>query len=246
MKRSLVRHLVRAVGQTRREDHPFAHGVHAHVTFPNSAFADAPAPWHPGEGFVEQMGGSWLRANTDGTFTGVVCGVGPKEMPAHDGGLWTAEEVWTMTSPYADHFAYLDDKPHRITWHVDHPRVAVVREPYDGHPYAAYEEYWQGFKDRYGFIPHRRPAKQGGGYYTDLICAPETWDDWFDASDVRAAVLWLAGELGARARISGLVHRHDLRPTPWSPDNPNGYRGGTPDEMDRLRSIRWAMPDDEA
>ncbi|MFF7250499.1 hypothetical protein ACFZBU_42290 [Embleya sp. NPDC008237] len=241
MKRSLDRHLIRAIGQTRRDDHPFTHGIHARVTFPDKTFADAPAPWHPGPGFDEQTNGSWLRDNGDGTLTGVVCGIGPKEMPSHDGGPWTKEEVWTMTSPNPDHFAYLDDKPHRLTWHVGNPDVTVVREPYPGHPFALHALYWDTFKDRYGFTPQRCPADHGGNYHTDLICAPETWNERHDASDIRTAVLWLSRELDARARITGLVHNRRLRPTPYGEDNPKGYHGSWPQEVERLQDIHWAM-----
>lgn len=174
------------------------HRVEVEITFPRAAFADVPPSWSPGDDFTEVMGGAWLRTNMDGSQTAVVTGVGPKQLPALDGGVWTDEEVWTVTSHDRDVFAYLDDKPHRITWAAGRDDVTIVREPYPGHPYEAHEDYWCAFYLRHRFTPE---LGEDGRYRLLLASMP-------NALDYRSNVLALADAasrvlkaLGGRATV---------------------------------------------
>ncbi|MFH0246410.1 hypothetical protein ACGRHY_29215 [Streptomyces sp. HK10] len=169
MNRSLTRNILRAAYRTPVSDHPFRHLVQVEHVFPTEVFADAPRPWSPGEDFTEVMSGTWLRSNDDGTRTAVVAGVGPKQLPAADGGPWTEEEVWTVTSADPEVFAWLDDKPHRVTWALGRPDVEIAREPYATHPQATVDAYWDAFWRRHWFTPDRRPD---GHYGLTLACAP--------------------------------------------------------------------------
>jgi hypothetical protein len=162
VKRSLRRKIERAVNETwnPRREHPRGE-VTVVVSFPETAFPDAPQ-WHPGPGFETTAGSgaeyAWLRDNGDGTLTVVVAGVGPKERPAADGGPWTEPEVWTATAPVDCSFmdsAAMWDKPHRITWLLDEPEAVIRREPYAGHPAAAMHDYWEAFRQKWGFVPGR-------------------------------------------------------------------------------------------
>lgn len=197
MNRSLTRSIISAARRTPDSTEPFTHLVEVEHAFPASAFTDAPARWTPGEDFAEVAGGAWLRQNADGTRTAVVTGVGPKELPAADGGEWTEEEVWTVTSADPDVFAYLDDKPHRVTWALGREGVEIVREPYEGHPAQAWEEYWYSFdlKHRFAPVPH------GDGRYTlTLACAPNSsW--WYGPWPLAAASNRLLKAHGGRATV---------------------------------------------
>jgi hypothetical protein len=155
VKRSVRRHIEHAVNTTWSKNPKRRAGmVGALLLFPDDAFADAPT-WHPGEGFENCTGYSWLRSNGDGTATAVVAGVGPKELPAHDGGVWTEEEVWTVTAPEERllNVSSLWDKPHRISWMFNEPDAQIHREPYATHPVAAVDDYWEHFDNTWGFTP---------------------------------------------------------------------------------------------
>ncbi|GAA3087520.1 hypothetical protein GCM10020000_87950 [Streptomyces olivoverticillatus] len=184
----------------------------AELIFPERTFADAPAPWSPGPGFAELLPGSWLRDNADGTWTGAVAGVGPKELPAADGGPWTEEEVWTVTAADRDVFAHLDNKPHRITWALGRADVEITREPYAAHPQAAVDEYWHVFYRRFGFRPDRRAD---GRYALTLACAPNSRQG--TTRRLTLACSWLMKALGARAvvrRVTDPSAREYITPLP--------------------------------
>ncbi|MGW1007466.1 hypothetical protein ACWDBD_44115 [Streptomyces sp. NPDC001118] len=206
MKRSLRRNIERAVNQSWVG--PDAHrsgwaGVL--LLFPDDAFADAPT-WHPGPGFENCLAYSWLRSNGDGTATAVVAGVGPKEMPAYDGGVWTEEEVWTVT---ADEERLLEvsslwDKPHRITWMFYEEGAQIHREPYATHPIAAVESYWENFEKVWGFQPFtleygRNPL--GEGRHWLLLTAEPGWDNIPDEVDLLRVSHTLARAFNAKARV---------------------------------------------
>ncbi|WP_432139956.1 hypothetical protein [Streptomyces sp. bgisy154] len=206
MKRSLRRNIERAVNQSWAG--PDAHrsgwaGVL--LLFPDDAFADAPT-WHPGPGFENCLAYSWLRSNGDGTATAVVAGVGPKEMPAYDGGVWTEEEVWTVT---ADEERLLEvsslwDKPHRITWMFYEEGAQIHREPYVTHPIAAVESYWENFEKVWGFQPFtleygRNPL--GEGRHWLLLTAEPGWDNIPDEVDLLRVSHTLARAFNAKARV---------------------------------------------
>ncbi|MFI0742436.1 hypothetical protein ACH4PU_30820 [Streptomyces sp. NPDC021100] len=196
MNRSLTRRVIRAWDRTPRSAHPYTHLVAVELTFPEHTFADAPDFWSPGPGFAELLPGSWLCDNGDGTWTGVVAGVGPKELPGADGGPWAEEEVWTVTSADRDVFAHLDDKPHRITWTLGRADVEILREPYAAHPQAAVDDYWHEFYRRFGFRPDRHPD---GRYTLTLACAPNSRQG--TTRRLTLACGWLMRELGARASV---------------------------------------------
>ncbi|MFD7556476.1 hypothetical protein ACFV9E_18300 [Streptomyces sp. NPDC059835] len=208
MNRSLTRNIIGAARRTPDSAEPFTHLVEVEHVFPDSAFADAPARWTPGADFTEVAGGAWLRENADGTRTAVVTGVGPKQLPAADGGTWTKEEVWTVTSADPDVFAHLDDKPHRITWALGREDVEIVREPYEGHPAEAWEEYWYAFQLRHRFTPARRTD---GRYTLTLACAPNgTW--WEGPWPLLHACNQVLKALGGRAVVR-CVTVNDASPT---------------------------------
>ncbi|MER5988076.1 hypothetical protein [Streptomyces sp. NPDC001787] len=197
MNRSLTRNILRSAHQAPSSTSPFAHLVEVEHTFPAGAFADAPAPWTPGDDFTEVTGGAWLRENADGTQTAVVTGVGPKELPAADGGKWTEEEIWTVTSADPSVFAWLDDKAHRITWALGREDVEITREPYAGHPAEAYGDYWHEFQLRHSFTP----APRADGRYTlTLACAPNSswWNGPWPLTDASSRVM---DTFGGHARV---------------------------------------------
>ncbi|MFE0356471.1 hypothetical protein ACFW2K_22795 [Streptomyces nigra] len=197
MNRSLTRNILRAARGVPEVDAPFTLLVEVEHVFSREAFADAPAPWSPGDDFAEVMGGVWLRSNSDGTQTAVVTGVGPKQLPAADGGDWTDEEVWTVTTADADVFAWLDDKPHRVTWALGRSDVVIEREPYVGHPHEAVSDYWHRFYLRHWFTPERRAD---GRYGVTLACAPN--DSWFSGPwPLADASSRLLASFGGRAHV---------------------------------------------
>ncbi|MFF4205518.1 hypothetical protein ACFYZ8_33270 [Streptomyces sp. NPDC001668] len=223
MNRSLTRQILRAARQTPDSAEPFRHLVEVDLFFGEAAFADAPEPWSPGAGFVEVMGGAWLRGNADGTQTAVVAGVGPKELPAADGGPWTEEEVWTVTSADPDVFAYLDDKPHRVTWAFGRLDVEIVREPYATHPQAAVDAYWEKFYRKWWFLPELR---EDGRHSVTLGCAPN--DSWEHGPwPLARACGRLMSALGGRATVRRTV-------------NPDAHRSVVPQCVTQMRSIPLA------
>jgi hypothetical protein len=207
MKRSLRRRIERAVNKTWTTDTTAyrAGMVGALLLFPDDAFADAPT-WHPGPGFENCTGHSWLRSNGDGTATAVVAGVGPKELPAYDGGVWTEEEVWTVT---ADEERLLEvsslwDKPHRISWMLDEEGAQIHREPYATHPVAAVESYWERFEQTWGFAPFtlecgRNPLGEGRRWL--LLTAEPGFDNIPDEVDLLNVTGALADIFGAKVRV---------------------------------------------
>lgn len=206
MKRSLRRHIEHAVNSTWSKNPKGRAGmVGALLLFPDDAFADAPA-WHPGEGFENCTGYSWLRSHGDGTATAVVVGVGPKERPAYDGGVWTEEEVWTVTAPEERllEVSSLWDKPHRITWMLDEPDAEIHREPYAPHPVTAVDDYWEHFEDTWGFRPFtleygRNPLGEGRRWL--LLTSEPGWDNIPDESDLHYVTHTLAALFGAEVRV---------------------------------------------
>lgn len=205
MKRSLRRHIERAVNSTWGNNPKGRAGmVGTLLIFPNDAFADAPS-WHPGEDFEDCTGHSWLRSNGDGTATAVVAGVGPKELPALDGGVWTEEEVWTVTAPEDRllEVSSLWDKPHRITWMLDEPGAVIHREPYAPHPAADADAYWERFEKIWGFTPFtleygRNPL--GGSRRWLLLTSEPGWDNIPDEADLLNATHVLADLFSAEVR----------------------------------------------
>ncbi|MGW1976698.1 hypothetical protein [Streptomyces sp. NPDC001889] len=174
MTRSLTRNIIRAARRTPDSSQKFTHLVEVQIIFPLATFADAPTPWSPGPDFTELAGGSWLRDNRDGTQTAVVTGVGPKQLPAADGGVWTDTEVWTVTASDPNIFAHLHDKPHRITRALGRPGAQITREPQTGHPADAAEDYWLDVYMTHNFLPSKRPD---GRYALTLACAPNaSWE----------------------------------------------------------------------
>ncbi|TLQ39183.1 hypothetical protein [Streptomyces marianii] len=198
MNRSLTRAVQQAVRLVPHGDDPFTHLVEVEHLFPSYAFSDAPARWTPGEGFTEVMGGAWIRDNADGTQTAVVTGVGPKQLPAADGGTWTEEEIWTVTSADPAVFAWLDDKPDRITWALGREDVEIVREPYQGHPAEAWETYWYRFSLENRFVPERRAD---GRYTLTLACAPNDGWDGFGPLSLADASSRVLATFGGRATV---------------------------------------------
>ncbi|MEW2434228.1 hypothetical protein AB0952_08605 [Streptomyces caniferus] len=201
MNRSLTRNIIRAARRTPDSDQGFRHLVQVEHTFPGDTFTDAPAPWSPGEGFTEVAGGAWLRRNSDGTQTAVVTDVGPKQLPAADGGVWTEEEVWTVTSADSEVFAWLDDKPHRVTWALGRADVEIVREPFTGHPHETEAHYWHEFYTRHWFMPELRTD---GRYGLTLACAPN--DSWeLGPRPLADACGRLMAAFGGRAVVRNVV-----------------------------------------
>lgn len=206
MKRSLRRRIEHSVNATWGKNPKGRAGmVGALLLFPDAAFADAPS-WHPGEGFENCTGYSWLRSNGDGTATAVVAGVGPKERPAYDGGVWTEEEVWTVTAPEERllEVSSLWDKPHRITWMLDEPGAVVHREPYAAHPVAAADAYWERFEKTWGFVPFtleygRNPLGDGRRWL--LLTSEPGWDNIPDEADLLKVTCTLADLFGAEVRV---------------------------------------------
>lgn len=196
MNRSLTRQILRAAARTPRNgEQPFRHLVEVEHVFPAGCFADAPAPWTPGSDFTEQANGAWLRDNSDGTQTGV----GPKRLPAADGGTWTEEEVWTVTTADSEVFAWLDDKAHRVTWALGRPEVEIARTSYSGHPHEAYADYWHEFQMEHGFTP---AVRADGRYVLTLACSvSHTDDDWYGPSALARAVARLLAEFGGRSKV---------------------------------------------
>jgi hypothetical protein len=211
VKRSLRRHIEAAINRSWNSDRDPSGQVTVVLSFPENAFPDAPI-WSPGPDFemtAEEC--AWLRDNHDGTSTAVVCGVGPKELPAADGGRWTVPEVWTVTAPsYSHQFTSGDlwDKPHRITWLLREPGAIIHREPYAGHPSQAVDDYWTAFYDRWGFVPGR--MTWGRFPYADrrrwvaLYCRPGWANRPGERRLLEAAVL-LARTFGATARVYSAV-----------------------------------------
>ncbi|MFE1190215.1 hypothetical protein [[Kitasatospora] papulosa] len=213
MNRSLTLNIFRAARRTAVSTSPFTHLVEVEHVFPAGAFADAPAPWTPGEDFAVVTGGVWLRKNADGTQTAVVAGVGPKELPAADGGKWTEEEIWTVTSADPDVFAWLDDKAHRVTWALGREDVEITREPYAGHPVEAHDDYWHAFQLHHGFTPTLRTD---GRYALTLACAPNGswWNGPWPLADASSRVM---DTLGGRARVRTVTNpgaRTTITPAP--------------------------------
>lgn len=207
MNRSLTRNVLRAARQAGQGKRPRTCFLEAEHVFPAAAFADAPAPWNPGPGFTEVAGGAWIRDNADGTQSAVVTGVGPKQLPAADGGEWTEEEVWTVTSADPSAFAWLGDKPHRVTWALGREDVEIVREPYAGHPAQAYQDYWHRFYLAHWFTPEQRAD---GRYALRLACSVDgAWDD--GPGRLLSASNRVLSDLGGRVRIrsvpAGDLHR---------------------------------------
>ncbi|MEV7891582.1 hypothetical protein ACWD3I_25085 [Streptomyces sp. NPDC002817] len=197
MNRSLTRNILRMARGVPTSEAPFAHLVEVEHVFSREAFADAPAPWSPGDDFAEVTGGAWLRDNGDRTQTAVVTDIGPRQLPAADGGKWTDEEVWTVTTADADVFAWLDDKPHRVTWALGRPDVTIEREPYAGHPHEAVADYWNRFYLRHWFTPESRAD---GRYGLTLACAPN--DSWHSGPwRLADASSRLLKSLGGRASV---------------------------------------------
>ncbi|MEV1040542.1 hypothetical protein AB0J01_28410 [Streptomyces sp. NPDC050204] len=197
MNRSLTRSILRAARQAPADTSPFTHLVEVEHVFPAGAFTDAPVPWTPGDGFTAVTRGAWLRENADGTQTAVVAGVGPKKLPAADGGKWTEEEVWTVTSADPGVFAWLDDKAHRITWALGREDAEITREPYAGHPAEAYDKYWYAFQLRHRFTPALRAD---GRYALTLACAPNSswWNGPWPLADASSRVM---NSFGGRAHV---------------------------------------------
>ncbi|MGW7463717.1 hypothetical protein ACWGJT_03190 [Streptomyces xantholiticus] len=201
MNRSLTRNILRAAHRTPRSDQRFAHLVEVDITFAAGAFTDAPAPWSPGEGFREVAGAAWIGGNADGTQTAVVAGVGPKELPAAGGGVWTDEEVWTVTSVDTAVFAWLDDKPDRVTWALGREDVEIERLPYSAHPHKVVADYWHEFYMEHGFIPERLA---GGMYGLTLACAPNhSWE--YGPRPLADACRRVVAAFGGRAAVRAVT-----------------------------------------
>ncbi|MFB7378581.1 hypothetical protein ACFC6U_27905 [Kitasatospora purpeofusca] len=202
MKRTLHRHVQRAARRTwNPHRHRYGNGmVAALVIFPREAFADGPL-WHPGPGFTRCLDNSWLRTNTDGTATAVVTGVGPKELPALDGGPWTEPEVWTVTAEedLLLTVSSLWDKPHRISWMNREPGATVHREAYTSHPQAAVDTYWEAFEETWGFVPTALPGTTEHRYLL-LSCDPG-WENLPNEVDLANTALTLARRFGAKVRV---------------------------------------------
>ncbi|MFJ2110603.1 hypothetical protein ACIOEX_01520 [Streptomyces sp. NPDC087850] len=216
MKRSLRRHIKRAINQTR----PTHGNVTTVIVFPADAFADAPE-WNPGPGFKATIDEYALRRdNQDGTVTAIVSAAGPKELPAHHGGQWTEPEVWTVTAPASNCImrSYVfEDKPNSITWLADDPDAVIHREPYHGHPAAAVHAYWEAFETGSGFWPQLlvdgRQPYGAGRRWVALTFEPR----WAGrpgeptVGDLLEAVVSICRRYGAKVRVY-----------PWRPGARNG------------------------
>ena len=211
MKRSLRRKIEKAINETwnpRRDN--WRGEASVVVSFPDTAFPDAPE-WSPGPGFETTAGAggdyAWLRDNPDGTSTAVVTGVGPKQLPAADGGEWTEPEVWTATAPTDCAFFQsgdLWDKPHRITRLLDHSHAQIRREPYTRHPAARMDAYWEAFEKRWGFIPSR--MSQGRHPFADhrrfvVLHAVPGWDNLPNEIELLRATMLLVRTFDGRHRV---------------------------------------------
>jgi hypothetical protein len=213
MKRSLRRKIEKAINETWNPRRTNCRGeVTVVVSFPETAFPDAPH-WSPGPGFETTAGAggdyAWLRHNPDGTSTAVVTCIGPKELPAADGGEWTEPEVWTTTAPTDCAFfqsGALWDKPHRITWLLNEPDAVIHREPYAGHPAAEMDAYWEAFEKRWGFIPGR--MDRGRHPFADhrrfvVLHAVPGWDNLPNEAELLRATMLLVRTFGGRPRVYG-------------------------------------------
>lgn len=221
MKRSLRRRIERASNETwnpRRPGGDWRGRVSVVVSFPEGAFAGAPE-WSPGPGFEVTAGGggdyAWLRRNGDGTSSAVVAGVGPKEIPALDGGPWIDDpEVWTVTAPSSCWFfesGDLWDKPHRISRLLDEPGAQVDRELYASHPVARAYAYWEDFEQRWGFRPGR--MHRGRHPFADhrrfvVLDAEPGWENLANEVELLEATMMLVRAFGGRPRVYGYGNEH--------------------------------------
>lgn len=210
VKRSLRRHIEAAINESWNPHRHNSRGQVAVVlSFPETAFPDAPQ-WSPGPDFYATAGEyAWRRDNSDGTSTVAVAGVGPKERPAADGGPWTEPEVWTATAPSDGPFmdsGAMWDKPHRVTWLLDEPEAVIHREPYAGHPSAAVDDYWEAFEEKWGFVPRR--MYRGEYPYADhrrwaVLHTEPAWKDMPGEVELLETAVFLARTFGAKARAYG-------------------------------------------
>ncbi|MFI5749031.1 hypothetical protein ACIBBE_24565 [Streptomyces sp. NPDC051644] len=213
MQRSLRRQIERAINLSWTAKNRFDRGtIGVALLFPHDAFADAPT-WTPGPGFQALnndgvTNSAFVRDNGDGTQTVVVGGIGPAQRPGRDGGVWTEEEVWTVTAPIDDFDGCgLGNNAQGITWMLDQPCAVIHREPYTTHPLAAVETYWENFEDSWGFQPRGERRYYGGWPFGEgrewayLICRTELAHDEGDEVALLDAVVKLADLFGAEVRI---------------------------------------------
>ncbi|MEU1824061.1 hypothetical protein ABZ502_16740 [Streptomyces abikoensis] len=210
MKRSLARRIFRAVNKSwngKKRQFDRRGDVAALLMFEPDVFSEAPA-WSPGEDFIPCTNfGSWYRDNGD-TYTAVVIDVGPKDEQVVDG-EWSGPEVWTVTAPKEDwvSFGSLWDKPRRISWMRKVKSADVQRERYQGHPAQQVSEYWEEFRERYGFVPQKvRDGHNplGGERQWLLLEAKPDWADLTgepDEVDLLNAVHTLVQMFPAKVRI---------------------------------------------
>lgn len=217
MRRSLTRHVLRAVDQswnTKRDD--WRGDVAALLIFEDNAFTDAPT-WNPGPDFTPCAGGAWYRDNGD-TYTAVVVGVGPKQRPGRDGGEWIDPEVWTVTAPKDEwiDFGSLWDKPHRISWMLDVESAVIQRDLYEGHPAQRVESYWDMFRKQYGFEPWSNRDGQGplGDKQWLLLKAEPGWQYEPSELDLVDTVNTLVKLFPAKVRVYGYDRNKNEIPTP--------------------------------
>ncbi|MFF3734057.1 hypothetical protein ACFYXM_28065 [Streptomyces sp. NPDC002476] len=213
MQRSLRRQIERAINQSWTTKHRFDRGtIGVALLFPHDAFADVPT-WAPGPGFhaLNNDGvanSAFVRDNGDGTQTVVVGGIGPAQRPGRDGGVWTEEEVWTVTAPIDDFDGCgLGNSTQGITWMLDEPRAVIHREPYATHPLAAVETYWENFEDTWGFQPCGELRYYGGWPFGEgrewayLICHTDMAHDEGDEVALLDSVVKVADRFGAKVRV---------------------------------------------
>ncbi|WP_331759514.1 hypothetical protein [Streptomyces anulatus] len=213
MKRSLRRQIERKIYQTWTSKDRMDRGtVGVALLFPKDAFADAPT-WTPGPGFGalnnESVSNSaFIRDNGDGTETIVVGGIGPAQRPGRDGGVWTEEEVWTVTAPVeAFDGCGVGNSVQGITSMMDEPDAVIHREPYAGHPLEALETYWENFEKAWGFQPEGELRFEGGWPFGEgrewayLVCHPGSYHDEGNEVVLLDRVARLADLFGAEVRV---------------------------------------------
>lgn len=213
MQRSLRRQIERKINQTWTAQNCMERGtVGVALIFPKDAFADAPT-WTPGPGFralnnESVSNSSFIRDNGDGTETVVVGGIGPAQRPGRDGGVWTEEEVWTVTAPSeAYEGCGLGNNTQGITWMLDRPDAVIHREPYAGHPLETLENYWENFVNAWGFKPHGERRYEGGWPFGEgrewayLVCHTYMGHDEGNEVVLLDSVVKLAGLFSAEVRV---------------------------------------------
>ncbi|MFJ4741267.1 hypothetical protein [Streptomyces sp. NPDC088775] len=213
MRRSLRRQIERRINQTWAAQNCMERGtVGVALIFPKDAFADAPA-WTPGPGFRalsnESISNSaFIRDNGDGTETVVVGGIGPAQRPGRDGGVWTEEEVWTVTAPTeAYEYSGIGNNTQGITSMLDQPEAVIHREPYEGHPLETLENYWENFANAWGFMPEGELRYEGGWPFgvgrewAYLVCHTNSTHDEGNQVVLLDSVVKLADLFSAEVRV---------------------------------------------